>query len=66
MHRENGKNCTVKMSLPLPTEQQITPSLSEKDTTWTIEGGVQFYWYIICTCSADQRQTHYASYRYSH
>ena len=28
------KNYTVNMSLSLPTKQQITSSLSEKDTTW--------------------------------
>ena len=28
------ENYTVNMSLPLPTKQQITLSLSEKDTTW--------------------------------
>ena len=28
------ENHIVNMSLPLPTKQRITSSLSEKDTTW--------------------------------
>ena len=41
----------------------ITNVLSEKILCGCFKGGLEFYEYI-CTCSADERQTSFASYRY--
>ena len=56
---------TINMSFLLLIKQQITSSLYEKDTVW-------MFWRGNCIlrehtiCSADVRQTSFASYRYSH
>ena len=36
----------------------MTSSLSEKDTTWMFERGIEFYEYI-CTCSTDRLLLHH-------
>ena len=53
-----------KLQGNLSTKQQITTSLSEKDTNvlrGCFEGGIEFYVYI-CTCSADLLQTSFTSF----